>query len=411
MEKPENKTGTEKLGRAVIIVGAVCLVFAVMQGVHDNYGVMLSGIMEVTGLDYAAVSFVIGVGALVYGLAQPFMGMLALKKTNAFVMLLGVALIVVGLAVTPFCRNFVTLLIFFGLVLPVGTTGLASGILMGAITPLIGDKRAALVSGVVQASAGVGDALMAPAMERSITGFGITTTMLGLGVPFLIAIPIVLWVGALNRRRMLSVPQAEEDAEEAGLFAILKKAFRDRDYICILIGFGTCGFNMSIIESHLFSQYVSYGISGDVASLTLTVYGVLTMLGAIVTGALSTRFRMKSVLGTTYLIRVFISLGFLFLPKTVPFAFIMTALLGATGDSTVPTTMGTITRKFGAKKIGVLYGFALVGHQIGAFASASLGGLFVKNGLGYEPLWIVNMCLAALAAGASYAIHEEKHAR
>lgn len=408
MEKIEKPSNNVTMGRAVVIVGAVCLVFAVMQGVHDNYGVMLSGIMGVTGLDYAAVSFVIGVGALMYGVAQPFMGMLALKKTNAFVMLLGVALIVVGLAVTPFCRHFVTLLIFFGLVLPIGTTGLASGILMGAITPLIGDKRAALVSGIVQASAGVGDALMAPAMERSISGLGITTTMLGLGVPFLIAIPIVLWVGSLNREQALAAPQAEENAGEEKLLAILKNAFRDRDYICILIGFGTCGFNMSIIESHLFSQYVSYGISGDVASLTLTVYGVLTMLGAIATGALSTRFKMKNVLGTTYLLRVFISLGFLLLPKSVPFAFIMTALLGATGDSTVPTTMGTITRKFGAKKIGVLYGFALVGHQIGAFASASLGGLFVKNGLGYGPLWIVNLCLAALAAGASYAIREEK---
>ena len=86
----------------------------------------------------------------------------------------------------------------------------------------------------------------------------------------------------------------------------------------------------------------------------------------------------------------------------------MTALLGATGDSTVPPTMGTISRKFGAKKIAVLYGFALVGHQIGAFLSASLGGVFVDKGMGYAPLWIVNLCLALLAAIASYAIKEDK---
>lgn len=299
-----------------------------------------------------------------------------------------------------------TLLIFFGLVLPIGTTGLASGILIGAITPLVGDRRAALLSGIIQASAGVGDALMAPAMERSISSFGITPTMLGLGTPFLIAIPIVIWIGWLNRRHEIAEAQPEEQNEK--LLAILKTSFKDRDYICILVGFATCGFNMSIIESHLFSQYVSYGISGELSSLTLTVYGVLTMLGAIATGALSSKFKMKNVLGTTYLIRVFISLGFIFLPKSVPFAFIMTALLGATGDSTVPPTMGTISRKFGAKKIAVLYGFALVGHQIGAFLSASLGGVFVDHGWGYTPLWVVNMILALIAAIASYAIREKK---
>ena len=58
--------------------------------------------------------------------------------------------------------------------------------------------------------------------------------------------------------------------------------------------------------------------------------------------------------------------------------------------------------------MAVLYGFALVGHQIGAFASASLGGQFVKAGLGYAPLWIVNLILAAIAAAVSYSIREGK---
>ena len=70
------------------------------------------------------------------------------------------------------------------------------------------------------------------------------------------------------------------------------------------------------IESHLFSQYVSYGIPGSLSSLTLTVYGIATMLGAVLTGFLGTRFRMKNVLGTVYALRVVISPGFLLLPKT-----------------------------------------------------------------------------------------------
>lgn len=116
---------------------------------------------------------------------------------------------------------------------------------------------------------------------------------------------------------------------------------------------------------------------------------------------------MKNVLGSVYAIRVLISLGFLFLPKSVPFAFIVTALLGLSGDSTVPPTSGIISKKFGAEKMAVIYGFALIGHQVEAFASSYLGGVFVREGLGYTPLWIINMCLSAIAAAASFSIHNE----
>ena len=405
MEQIRKNTKSEK----IIVVLSACMVFAIMQGLHDNYGIMLNGLVEITGLSYASVSFVIGVGAFVYGLAQPVMGMLALKKSNGLVMLLGIILITIGLIATPFCRNFPMLLIFFGLVLPFGTTGLAFAILMGALTPVIGEKRAAFVSGFLQASAGIGDSLMSPALERSIAGFGMAHTLFLLSAPFIIMIPVICWIDKRSRVSELANNIKDETAIYNKSFkSILGNAFKDPDYRRILIGFSTCGFNMSIIESHLFSQYVSYGIPGVTASLTLTVYGIATMLGAVLTGYLGSKLRMKNVLGSVYGIRVIISLGFLLLPKNIPFAFIATALLGLTGDSTVPPTSGIISRKFGSKEMGVLYGFALIGHQAGAFASASLGGYFVKAGMGYTPLWVINLCLAGVAAFVSFRIKGDK---
>jgi len=204
----------------------------------------------------------------------------------------------------------------------------------------------------------------------------------------------------------------KEGSEEAvsknvSLIPMLRFALKDRDYRLIVIGFGTCGFNMSIIESHLFSQYLSYGIDGSTASLTLTVYGIATMIGAAGTGFLGAVFKMKNVLGCVYAIRVVISLAFLFLPKSVAFAFAATALLGLSGDATVPPTSGIISKKFGSQNMAVLYGFTLIGHQVGAFFSAYLGGFFVDIGVGYGPLWLVNLCLAAIASTASFRIRNE----
>ena len=406
-----NREGKNRQGllQVVVVVIAACLVHGVMQGVHDNYGIMMTGLLPATGMDYASISFCIGTGALVYGFAQPFLGMLALRKSNVFVILLGIVCTITGLIVTPHCRSFLSLFLFFGLLLPFGTTGLSFGIVMGAIMPVLGERRAALVSGIVQASAGIGDALMSPALEGMISGFGIHTAMTVISLPFLTMIPVALWLGRANR----TWEDQPKDSSPSGesLTHIVRTALKDRDYRLLVIGFSTCGFYMAIMESHLFSQFLSYGISGQTASLALTVYGITTMFGAVAIGFLDTKFRMKNILAGIYAMRALVSLGVLLFPRTAGFAFVSTALLGLSGDATVPPTSGIISRKFGLEKMAVLYGFTLIGHQIGAFISANLGGILVKNGLGYEPLWILNLVFAAIAAAVSFSISGERERR
>lgn len=390
-----------------IALVSACLVFAIMQGIHDNYGIMLKGIVEHTGIAYASVSFVIAVGQILYGVTQPIFGMLALKKSNAFVMLCGVILMAVGLIATPFCKNPVTLLIFFGIILPSGTGALCFGIVMGAISPIIGEERAAMVSGIVQASAGIGDALMSPALQYLTAWRSVSFSMPVFSVPILLTIPAIIWLG-YSRMRQENAPAAENEtpAEKEKLSEILGASFCDPAYWCLLVGFSTCGFHMAIIETHLFSQYVSSGIPANIASLTLTVYGIMTMLGAVITGFLGQKFKMKNVLASVYGIRVLIAIGFLILPKSVPFAFIATGALGLTGDSTVPPTTGIISKKVGVAKMAVVYGSIFIGHQIGAFASAWLGGVLVGTSLGYSALWLVDLCLGLLAAVASFRIKD-----
>ena len=243
---------------------------------------------------------------------------------------------------------------------------------------------------------------MSPALEQMISRFGIQPAMSVFAIPFILFIPIALWMGKLNRQ--YTEPEAREEVRNESMVSMIKNALKDRDYRLVTMAFATCGFNMSIIESHLFNQYVSWGISSDSASFIMTIYGIFTMIGAAATGFLCTKCRMNIVLGTTYAIRVVVSIGFLLLPKTIALAVISTALLGCSGDATVPPTTNIITKRFGPARMAVLYGFAIVGHQIGAFFSSYLGGVFVDLGLGYGPLWIANMCLASFAAICSYRI-------
>lgn len=393
----------------LIAVAAACLVFGIMQGTKDNYGIMMNGIIEHTGISYASVSFAIGVGQILYGVTQPLFAMLALKKSNAFVLLCGIILMATGLIATPLCTQMWSMLLFFGIILPTGTGALCLGVVMGAISPIIGEKRAAAASGIIQASAGIGDALMAPALQHLTAWRGITVAMPVFSVPILFMLPVIIWLSHGKKKNETQTFQADniEDVQQTEtLSVILRAAFRDRTYWCLLIGFSTCGFHMSIIETHLFSQYLSNGISGSITSLALTVYGIATMLGAVITGFLGRYFRMKNVLASVYGIRVLIAIVFIFLPKSIPFAFIATAALGLTGDSTVPPTTGIISGKVGIAKMAVLYGSLCIGHQVGAFASAWLGGILVSTPLSYTALWIADLCLCSIAAFVSFIIRD-----
>ena len=402
-----NSKNQASMLRAVVLVIAACLIYGIMQGIHDNYGIMMKALVPHTGISYQDISFAIGVGAFLYGLVQPFFGLLALRKSNAFVMLIGIAMILAGMFATPMCRHFAPLLLFFGIILPAGTGALSFGIVMSAITPLIGEKRAAAASGIVQASAGVGDALMSPALQFLISWRGIAFSMGSFAVLMAATLPVIFWIGAKNRE-LPGEAQTEDSGNDESLKDIIKDAFSNPTYRRVFIGFSTCGFNMSIIESHLFSQYVSWGISENSASLVMMIYGIMTMVGAMATGFLSMKFRMKNVLGTVYGLRVLISLSMLLIPGSLPFALVATGCLGATGDSTVPPTTGLITREFGARKMAVYYGIALVGHQVGAFLSSSFGGICAEQFGTYKPLWVANAILCAIASAASYSISKEK---
>ena len=101
-------------------------------------------------------------------------------------------------------------------------------------------------------------------------------------------IPIVLWIG----RKSKNIISAEALAEQADgtRMEILKDAFKDSVYRRSFIGFFT------------------RGIPETAASLVMTVYGIPTMIGAMATGFLLIKFKMKNVLGSVYGTRVLISL-------------------------------------------------------------------------------------------------------
>jgi MFS family permease len=385
------------------IVAAACLLYAVSAGLRSVYGILLSTISAETGIAYASVSFALAVAQLAYGAAQPVFGVVALRKSSSFVLASGCILMASGLVMIPFCSAIWMLMLFLGILLPVGTGAVSFGIIMGTLTPKLGEKRAASVSGFVNASSGLGNIVFSPMIQSLFSSVGFKTTMFALSVLAVVLVPMSLWVGETKKegRRALG-----EETEEGGVVVLLKKAARSKNYRFLMLGFFGCGFQMAIIETHLFSQILSYGVTDSLAAIAFSVYGVASVAGSLFSGFFSGRYKMKVVVGSLYGSRTLIVLTFLLLPKTFPLILAIAVFLGLTGAATVVPTSGLVGKLFGSKNLGTLFGLVFLCHQLGSFFSAWLGGVCVAATGGYTLIWCVSAALSVLASVVSFCIDE-----
>lgn len=390
----------------MIIIGPIivagCLFYALSGGIRSNYGLMQSAISDVSGLSYTSISFALAIAQLSFGVMQPVFGVIALKKTNSFVLRYGAILVVLGLVGIPFCHTTLTLIFFLGLLMPIGLAAFSFGIIMGAITPMLGERRAATVSGLVSASSGLGSIILAPILQAMLDHAGILGAILSLSIPTICLIPVAIWLSKFE-----SAPSNITDSTDTvSIRVMLVNALKNKSYLFLMIGFFTCGFHMAIIETHLYPQFISYGFSEKITAYAFSLYGVTTMLGSVVSGILCSRFSMKRVLGCFYASRTIWIIGFMLLPKTLLTMYGYSAVLGFTGSATVPPTSGLVNKLYGSVKLGTLFGVLFVAHQVGAFFSAWLGGICLNITGNYTLIWCISAALSLIASTVSFLVKE-----
>lgn len=391
--------------RSVILLTlAASLIYAISAGIRSNYGILLGPISVNSGVDYPSVSFVLAVAQLIFGIMQPVFGVVAMKKSNPFVLRCGIAMTTAGLLLLPLCKSMWLLMITLGFLLPSGTAALSFGIVMGAIMHKLPEKAAPVVSGIVTASCGVGSAVLSPAIQVLTATGGLLDAMLFLGVPALLLLPISI---LMCRSGAEPEQKVKPKKQEIHLGTMMKEAAGNKDYRFLLAGFFTCGFHMAIIETHLYTQITNFGFSKQIAAFAFSAYGIATIIGAVLSGILCSRIPMKYVLGGLYGFRCTMVLMFLVLPKTMFSVYGFTILLGLTGNATVPPTSGLTGRIFGTAKLATLFGVVFFSHQIGSFFSAWLGGICLSAMGGYTLIWLVDVALSVMACFVSLMIKEK----
>jgi MFS family permease len=349
-------------------------------------------------------SLAIAISNLVWGLSQPFIGLLVDKRGARGVLIAGTALYVLGLAGVAFFKTPIGVNLFGGVVMGLAiscTTYTVVYSVLGRITP---PERRSWAFGIAAAAGSFGQFFMIPIGQWFISNAGWANALLWVAALVLAIAPLGLALanyGTSGKLPTVATTQANVTVKQA-----LAEAFSDRSYGLLTLGYFVCGFQVVFIGAHLTPYLQDKGIPAHVGVTALALIGLFNVIGTYTAGALGQRHSKRKILAAIYLLRS-VAIGLFLLAPLSPFSvYAFSAAIGLLWLSTVPPTNALVAQIYGVKYLGLLAGIIFFSHQVGSFLGAWLGGRIFDASGNYNIMWAVCIALGVFAAVVHWPIDE-----
>jgi MFS family permease len=404
----------------VLLMAAAAAVLMITMGMRQSLGLYIAPIIETTHVGYAAMSFALAVGQLMWGVAQPVFGALADRHGSRPVLIAGALLLAGGTALTPFASNELALLATIGVLTAAGAGAGSFSVLIGVVAQRVPASKRSVAAGFVNAGGSLGQFVFAPLNQLLIASFGWMVAMWSMAIAALATIPIAgpllvrrepAGTGASANATSPTTASAGSAAPVPGALTLRQQlaiASRDRSYWCLHAGFFTCGFHISFLVTHLPGEVRLCSLPASVAAGSLAIIGLANVAGSLTAGWAGGVMRMKYLLFAMYFSRAVAVAVYLAAPKTALTFYLFAAVLGFTWLATVPPTAGLIGKLFGVRYLATLFGLATFTHQIGGFFGAWLGGKALTAFGDFSWMWYADIALALAAAFVNLPIREAR---
>jgi len=392
---------------ALVLAGGI--VMGVALGVRHVQGLFLLPVSLEHGWSRETFGFAIALQNLVWGLAQPFAGMLADRFGSAKVIVGGLFFDVLGLVLMAHVATPVAFLWSAGVCFGIGLSGTTFGVIYGALSRLVVAERRGWALGLAGAIGGLGQFAMVPAAQGLIDGLGWAGALVGLAIVTAMLLPLA-W--PLADRPTVDDQAAAALADGAArLSDALGEAFRHRGFWLLNLGFVACGFQLAFIATHLPAYLLDRGLAPADGVVALAIIALANVLGTYGCGVLGGRYRRKRLLAGIYLGRALAIALFASLPASSTGLYLFAAVMGLGWLGTAPLTNGLVSQVFGVRYVATLFGFVFLGHQVGSFLGVWLGALVYEAGGSYDPVWLIAVALGVAAAALHWPIDDREIGR
>ena len=418
------------------VVVSAMFIAGVTTGARNGFGVFVLPMSEEFEWNRTTISIAAGIGWLMNGVTQPFLGHLFDKFDSRKVVL--ISLLIAGLATAGLSLTFHYLFLIFLFSFVLSTA--MSGASIGTLGPLLARwfmKRRTFVLGLVASGTSIGGLILIPFSAYLVELFSWRASWIALGmiVTFL-ALPLGFMFIRNSPAQMGLQPDGDPDPtisggsappeRQRGQFEVDQwyKSFKSPPIWNLSAAYTVCGITVGLISIH-FVPYAQeqVGVSLRTAGLIFGILTGLNVIGAIGGGWLADRFGRKNVLGTVYSVRCLAYLvligGLIAVERSitlpligspgVPSLWLFAILAGFSWIASVPITTSLTAEVYGLRALATISGISFLCHQVGAFVSIIVGGvLYDLTGSYLLPFSLAAASLVP-AAIAAYTINEKKY--
>ena len=382
-----------KLPLVILLCGASVL--ALNMGVRQTFGLFLEPMTLDLGISRGNFSLAIAVQNILWGLLTPLCGILADRYGTGRVLVTGGLLYALGIVIMALGASGLAVHIGAGVLvgLAVGASGFP--LVLSAVARAVPAPRRNLAIALAATGGSVGQFILLPLAQLLIQATGWPTALLIFAALSALIVPLAA---------PLSGKPEVVPSGSLSIAGAVAQAGRHRGYLLLTSGFFVCGFHVSFVATHLPGYITSCNLSPLVGATALSIIGFFNILGGLAAGVLGSRYRLKYLLSGIYLARALAIALFLLGPKTEWAVFLFSASFGILWLSTVPLTSALVGQIFGPRYLATLFGFVMLGHQLGAFFGAWFGGLSYDLTGSYDSVWMISILLGLLAAALHWPI-------
>lgn len=361
------------------IVAAAALMTLLSSGMRLSFSPFFLPITHDLGFSRSLLASIVAVGMLTYGLTMPLAGLLIARVGTRPVLLLGNAIVVVSVLWTVNASGATSFLLAFGLLLSVGL-GLVSPV---SLTPIISrwfTQRRGMALFFLSTGSMAGMALLTPVLSFAIGHLGWRETLLGFAAIFtVVTLPAALRVMSEGAPAHADMDPADWAAHASRPAASsthgmsFRQALSTAPFWQITFGLFACGFSMNLLGTHGMPMLMDHGFDAFTSSMGIGLIGLVAIGGTLVLGRFADRLPRRHILAAIYLVR---GLGFLALVMVGTHweLYLTSTVGGLVWAGSIALSSAILADLYGVKLVGVLYGTAYLGHQVGGMLSAWLGG-------------------------------------
>jgi predicted MFS family arabinose efflux permease len=384
----------------VLLCGGIVLTVAL--GVRHNFGLYLQPMTVDLQIGREVFSFAIALQNLVYGIAQPFTGMIADKFGTARVLIGGALLYALGLVLMAYSGTGWELNLSAGLLIGIALGCSGFSIVFGVVARAVPASKRTAALGVAGAAGSFGQFVMLPYGQALISSLGWQTALLVLALTVLIIVPLS---AALVEDKAV---QARQQHFTQSIPEALREAFAHRGFVLLCTAYTVCGFQLLFISVHFPAYLLDQNMTAETGMAALALVGLFNIFGSYAWGWLGGRYTKKYLLSLLYFTRAVAIAIFIAMPLSPLSVYVFAATIGFLWLGTVPLTSGVIAHVFGVQYLSTLTGVAFLFHQVGSFLGVWIGGYLFDATGSYMLMWILTIAMGVIAALLNLPIDERQ---